>query len=93
LVQDSIGLRVQIKDELSGITSYRAALNGKWILMEYDAKNDELFYAFDEKTIFSQKQELILIVTDRKGNITELVSDIYFLVPPPPVDKSNPKSK
>ncbi len=78
VVADSTGLRVLIRDELSGIASYRATLNGKWILMEYDAKNDELLYAFDTKTIFSQKQNFKLIVADKKGNTTELVSDIEF---------------
>ena len=77
-VQDSIGLRVQIKDELSGIASYRATLNGKWILMEYDAKNDELLYSFDEKTLPNQKQDFVLTVIDKKGNATELVAQLEF---------------
>jgi hypothetical protein len=41
-------IKVKIEDELSGIDTYHASLNGKWILMEYDAKNDLLTYYFDD---------------------------------------------
>ncbi|MCB2221970.1 MAG: M23 family metallopeptidase [Bacteroidetes bacterium] len=40
-------IKVKIKDELSGIRTYSPTLNGEWILMEYDAKNDLLTYYFD----------------------------------------------
>jgi hypothetical protein len=38
-------------DELSGIDSYTGTLNGEWILMEYDEKNDLLIYYFDKYLI------------------------------------------
>ncbi|NOY51349.1 MAG: M23 family metallopeptidase, partial [Chlorobi bacterium] len=41
-------IKMIIKDEESGIKAYNAYLNGKWVLMEYDAKNDLLVYDFDE---------------------------------------------
>ena len=34
-------LKVKIDDDLSGISKYRATVNGKWILMEYDYKTDD----------------------------------------------------
>ncbi|MBN1649908.1 MAG: M23 family metallopeptidase, partial [Bacteroidales bacterium] len=37
-------LSFSIKDELSGIESYSAFLNGKWVLFEYDAKNNLIFH-------------------------------------------------
>ena len=57
----------KISDYLSGIHSYRGTMNGKWILMDYDAKNNLLTYLFDEhmqkgKNIFK------LVVTDEVGN-------------------------
>jgi murein DD-endopeptidase MepM/ murein hydrolase activator NlpD len=46
LAQNTIKLK--ISDKLSGIDSYTGTLNGEWILMEYDEKNDLLIYYFDK---------------------------------------------
>lgn len=78
IVTDSTVLLVRIVDQLSGIASYSAKLNGKWILMEYDAKNDELSYFFDQKTVFNQKQDFVLTVSDKKGNTSEIVAQLEF---------------
>jgi hypothetical protein len=56
-----------ISDELSGIANYRGALNGKWILMEYDPKNNLLYYTIDEHLPAGQSS-FSLEVTDGKGN-------------------------
>jgi murein DD-endopeptidase MepM/ murein hydrolase activator NlpD len=56
-----------ISDVLSGIAGYRGTLNGKWILMEYDPKNDLLFYTIDEHLLTGQNL-FSLEVTDGKGN-------------------------
>lgn len=47
--------------------SYKATVDGRWILMEYDSKNDLLIHRFD-KTIGSGKHVLKLVVTDNRGN-------------------------
>jgi hypothetical protein len=60
-------IRLIISDELSGIAGYRATLNGKWILMEYDAKNDRLTYTVDEYLIHG-RNTLMVEVTDGKNN-------------------------
>lgn len=36
-----------ISDNLSGIKTYRAEIDGKWILMDYDAKSAKLTHVFD----------------------------------------------
>jgi hypothetical protein len=59
-----------IKDELSGIKSYRGTLNGQWILMEYDAKNNLLVY-FIEDHLKKGTNSFLLEVTDMKGNRSE----------------------
>ncbi|HOW25691.1 MAG TPA: M23 family metallopeptidase [Bacteroidales bacterium] len=61
-------LKVLIVDEQSGIESYDPTLNGEWILMEYDEKNDLLIYDFDQ---YLKKGINIfrLEVRDRKDNI------------------------
>jgi hypothetical protein len=46
---------------------YRATLNGKWLLMEYDLKKDLLFHEF-EKPLPAGKHVLELRVMDDRGN-------------------------
>ena len=60
-------LSFNITDNFSGIDSYRATINGKWALMEYDAKNDLLNYSYDE-LLRPGKNSFRLTVTDEKGN-------------------------
>lgn len=60
-------LMVKISDALSGIKYYRGTLNGKWILMEYDAKSNSLTYFFDEM-IKHGKNNFKLVVGDGVGN-------------------------
>ena len=45
---DFISIRVNIKDDLSGIKSYRGEIDNKWILMEYDPKRERLTHYFDK---------------------------------------------
>lgn len=62
-------LKVRIKDNLSGITTYKGYLNNKWILMEYDGKSSTLTYTIDSKELNSPTNTLRVVVTDRVGNI------------------------
>jgi hypothetical protein len=62
-------LSFKISDNLSGIRSYRGTLNGKWILMDFDAKSNLLVYAFDDR-IKPGKNNLRLVVRDAVGNET-----------------------
>jgi hypothetical protein len=68
---DSVSLKFKITDNLSGINTYRLLINSKWVLAEYDAKNDLLEYFFDENTP-KGKFEIELFVSDKKGNTTTL---------------------
>ncbi|WP_159023142.1 M23 family metallopeptidase [Formosa sp. L2A11] len=61
-------LEVEIEDDMSGISDYRATINGKWVLMEYEYKTNILTYHFsDQKTVEGQN-DFKLIVTDNVGN-------------------------
>ena len=60
-------IRFKIEDGLAGIKDYRATMNGKWILMEWDPKNYLLTYRIDERTKKGDNQ-FKLIVTDGRGN-------------------------
>ena len=61
-------LKIKIEDELSGIKAYRATLNGKFILMEYNYKKDVLTYDFADNIISDTENNLKLIVVDNVGN-------------------------
>jgi hypothetical protein len=59
--------RFRIGDNLSGIASFEATLNGKWLLMNYDAKTGILVSEkLDPKTSLAGDFELT--VTDQAGN-------------------------
>ena len=61
-------LKVKINDTVSGISNYRATVNGKWILMEYDYKTKTLTYDFNDDIVTDTKNDFKLIVTDNVGN-------------------------
>jgi hypothetical protein len=60
-------LKIKIKDKQTGIKTYRATINGNWILMEYDAKKDLLVYTLDDK-ITKGVNEFKLVISDLLGN-------------------------
>lgn len=61
-------LKVKISDDLSGISKYRATVNGKWILMEYDYKTNTLTHDFNDNVVTDTENNLKIIVTDNVGN-------------------------
>lgn len=70
-------LSLTITDDLSGIDTYTATLNGDWILMEYETKNNTLTYNFDDKILDQKKCELKVVVTDNVGNTSTFTSTFY----------------
>jgi hypothetical protein len=50
-LSEKSSIRLRITDNLSGIKSYTGLIDGNWALFEYDAKNDLIFYKFDQKRI------------------------------------------
>ena len=78
IVKDTLGLKIKIDDNLSGISSYHGSINGKWCLMDYDSKNDLLIYEFDAQTIYNEKLKFELIVSDKKGNQNIYKKELIF---------------
>jgi len=62
-------IQFRISDSLSGIKTYNAMINGKWVLMEYEPKTGSLWHQFDELTI-KGKNDFVLTVSDMKDNQT-----------------------
>ncbi len=70
-------LRIHISDNLSGIDTYSAKINGQWILMEYESKKNTLTYNFADKTFSEKQYDLELVVTDNVGNSTTFKRTFY----------------
>lgn len=70
-------LSVHISDELSGIDTYSATLNGEWILMEYEPKRNTLTYNFDDKILDKKQCVLKVTVTDNVGNTNSLTTSFF----------------
>ncbi len=68
-------LQLEIKDSQTGIKSYRATVNGKWLLFEYDKKNNLLTY-FIDKHLTKGKNRFILKVIDYRGNVAVFRTNI-----------------
>jgi hypothetical protein len=65
----SQGMRFTIKDNLSGIKSFEALVNGEWILMRYEHKQAVIWSEPLEGSL--GKGPVILRVTDQAGNVAE----------------------
>ena len=64
-------LRFTIDDKQTGIRSYRATIDGKWALFEYEPKKKEIFFNFDDYFTFEGAKHLLQIsVIDNVGNET-----------------------
>lgn len=70
-------LGVRISDDLSGIDTYSATLNGEWILMEYEPKTKTLTYNFDDKILDKKQCTLKVVVTDNVGNSSTFTSTFF----------------
>ncbi len=70
-------LSLYIADDLSGVDSYSATLNGEWILMEYEPKTKTLTYNFDDVILDKKQCELKVVVTDNVGNSNTLSTIFY----------------
>ncbi|MEK9853104.1 MAG: hypothetical protein VW441_09040, partial [Flavobacteriaceae bacterium] len=70
-------LRIQLKDDFSGIKSYRGEINGKWILLEYEPKKNLLIYNFEDLKFESGLHQLIIEAEDQVGNQAQLKVDFY----------------
>lgn len=70
-------LKVKIDDKGTGISNYRATVNGKWILMEYNYKNKTLTHDFNDAVVTETNNKLKVIVTDNVGNSTTFETTFF----------------
>ena len=69
-------ISLKISDNLSGIKSFNGYIDGKWILMEFDAKSSNLWHSFDELTQ-PGKHSFELVVSDMKNNVNKYTILFY----------------
>ena len=66
-ITSSVTLRCKITDDMTGIDSYNIYANDAWVLGQYDAKNDLLYYEVDEH-MKAGKNRVKIVVKDAVGN-------------------------
>jgi hypothetical protein len=68
--------RFKIRDDLSGIISYEATLNGEWLLMYFDSKSNTLWSKQLDVTK-PLRGDFQLSVTDNAGNASYFTKKIF----------------
>lgn len=61
---------VRIADNLSGLDTWTATLDGQWIMMEYEPKDRTLRHTFDPHSEGRGRREFKLVATDERKNET-----------------------
>lgn len=75
-ITSSNTLKVKITDDMTGIDSYNIYTNDEWILGQYDAKNDLLYYEVDSR-MKAGKNTVKVVVKDGVGNKTTKSVTVY----------------
>ncbi|MDA0985267.1 MAG: M23 family peptidase, partial [Bacteroidetes bacterium] len=63
--------------DYTGIQKYRGEINGRWILLEHEPKDNTLIYDFNDLDIEEALHQLKITAEDQVGNTSELVMDFY----------------
>ncbi len=72
-------LKFKITDNLSGIKEYIAYIDNKWVLFEYDQKNNLITCNLRQEKISKGKHKLVLWVKDYRGNIADFSTEFNYL--------------
>lgn len=67
--------RVRVGDGLSGLDSWTATLDGKWILLEYTPSSGTLMHTFDKYSSTPGTHRLVITAKDERGNRSDLTYD------------------
>ena len=70
-------IKCKIKDNQSGIKTYKGEINGEWVLMEYDHKSNTLTYNICSKLI-KGNNILNINVTDKLKNKTSYSAEFIY---------------
>ena len=70
-------LRFKVSDDYSGLKKFRGEINGKWILLEHEPKNNSLIYDFNDLEFKEALHHLTIEAEDQVGNKTLFTADFY----------------
>lgn len=68
--------RMRITDDLAGVASWKGTLDGQWILLEYEPKDNTLTHHFDKHSAGSGKRRFELEVKDERGNVGKYALEV-----------------
>jgi len=72
-------IKLRVTDNLSGVTSFRGTVDGKFALFEHDIKSPVYTYKFDASRIETGKMhKLVFTATDGAGNSTEYTTEFEY---------------
>ena len=71
-------IRLRLKDEMSGIKSYSAFINGKWALFEYEPKLNLIFHKISDNIINKGENILLINFQDGVGNKGVYRATLYY---------------
>lgn len=86
-LSDKRSFSMKMGDDLSGIATFDAWLNGKWALMQYDYKAKTIRHYFSDGIVAEGKNELKVVVTDNVGNSTTFETHFFRTQNTPAVEK------
>ena len=70
-------MKFKVNDNFSGIDQYEAFINGNWVLMEYEPKQEMLTIDVKEINKSNEVQDFKLKVTDGVGNVATFEGRFY----------------
>lgn len=66
-------------DHLSGISTYRASIDGQWVLLSYDAKNNLFSCYWRDVTIAeNKKHQFEMVLSDKTGNKAIISKEFFY---------------
>jgi hypothetical protein len=77
VVKKGAVVRMTATDQLSGITEYQANIDGRWVLLQHDAKNNLFWHEFEDD-LPAGSHTLSVIMKDEVGNATSFQSVFTF---------------
>ena len=70
-------MKLKISDDFSGLKKFRGEINGKWILLEHEPKNNSLIYDFSDIEFEEAFNQLTIEAEDQVGNKTIFKRNFY----------------
>lgn len=87
-LSDKDTFSLKISDDMSGIATFDAWLNGKWALMHYDYKTKIIYHNFSDGIWTDGKNELKVTVTDNVGNSSTFETHFFRTQNTAPVENN-----